>query len=72
MTLGGPGVARQRLARALVGALVASLLVVAPAAAVVAPFTDTVGHQFAEDIEWLRLQDVTNGCGAGRTAPTAR
>ena len=47
----------------------ASLLGVAPAAAVVPPFSDTAGHMFAANIDWLRQQDITSGCGGGRFCP---
>ncbi len=50
MTYGRPGVARRRQAAALIGVLIAGLLHVAPAAAVVPPFTDTAGHPFAADM----------------------
>jgi hypothetical protein len=71
MTSGRPGVARRRQAAALIGVIVAGLLHVAPAAAVVPPFTDTSGHFFAADIEWLRQREITNGCGGGRFCPDA-
>ena len=71
MTFGRPGVARRRQAYAISGVLVASLLLVAPAAAVVPPFTDTAGHPFAADIDWLREQEITTGCGGGRFCPDA-
>jgi hypothetical protein len=47
----------------------AGLLLVAPAAAVVPPFSDTAGHPFETDIDWLRQQDITNGCGDARFCP---
>jgi hypothetical protein len=34
-------------------------------------FTDTVGHPFEADIEWLRLSGITGGCAAGRFCPDA-
>ena len=42
---------------------------IAPALAVVPPFTDTAGHPFAADIEWLRQAEVTGGCAGGRFCP---
>jgi len=55
-------------------ALLASVAVllgsaVGPVAAVVPPFSDVAGHKFASDIEWLRLQELTSGCGGGRFCP---
>ncbi|MGH2418112.1 MAG: hypothetical protein ACRDFY_07235 [Candidatus Limnocylindria bacterium] len=44
MADGRPDVARARRVTALIGVLIAGLLHVAPAAAVVPPFTDTNGH----------------------------
>ena len=39
--------------------------------AVVPPFSDVAGHPFEPDIEWLRLEELTNGCGGGRYCPDA-
>ena len=63
---------RMRVTRPLVRILAALALVVstaAPARAVVPPFTDTAGHKFADAIEWLRLAELTSGCGDGRFCP---
>jgi hypothetical protein len=32
-------------------------------------FTDTAGHPFAADIEWLYASGITKGCGSGRFCP---
>jgi hypothetical protein len=55
---------------AVIGALVVALGSAAgPALAVVPPFSDVAGHKFEADIEWLRLQEITSGCGGGRFCP---
>ncbi|MGH2385637.1 MAG: S-layer homology domain-containing protein [Candidatus Limnocylindria bacterium] len=56
---------------ALMGALVVGVLPAAPASAAVPPFSDTAGHPFATDIEWLRQAGITGGCGNGRFCPDA-
>jgi hypothetical protein len=71
MADGRPDVARVRQVTALIGVLIAGLLHVAPAAAVVPPFIDTSDHPFEVDIEWLRQQEITNGCGGDRFCPDA-
>lgn len=71
MAFGRPDVARRRQVAALIGVLIAGLLHVAPVAAAVPPFSDTSGHPFEADIEWLRLQEITDGCGGGRFCPDA-
>ncbi len=40
-----------------------------PASAAVPPFSDIDGHPFEADIEWLRQQGITGGCGGGRFCP---
>ena len=40
-----------------------------PVRAVVPPFSDIDGHRFEADINWLRTQELTNGCGGGRFCP---
>jgi hypothetical protein len=60
---------RRLLAVALAGAVVAGGVVNAPVLAVVPPFTDIAGHPFAAHIEWLRLAEITTGCGGGRFCP---
>jgi hypothetical protein len=39
------------------------------ARAAVPPFSDIDGHRFENNIEWLRLQNLTSGCGGGRYCP---
>jgi S-layer homology domain len=60
-----------RVLRLLVaaGLLASSLGMPAVAATVVPPFSDVDGHPFEADIEWLRQQDLTTGCGGGRFCP---
>lgn len=53
------------------GALMVGVLPAAPASAAVPPFSDTAGHPFAADIEWLRQAGITGGCGNGRFCPDA-
>ncbi len=60
---------RRLLAGALAGAFIAGSAAGAPALAVVPPFSDTAGHPFAADIEWLRHAGITGGCAAGRFCP---
>ena len=64
-----PNSRRRVLAGALVGAFLATTLVSAPSFGAVPPFTDTAGHPFAWDIEWLRHAEITGGCGGGRFCP---
>jgi hypothetical protein len=55
---------------ALIGALLLAVGAAGgPALAVVPPFSDVAGHKFEADIEWLRLQEITSGCGDGRFCP---
>jgi hypothetical protein len=64
------GVSSWRRPLALVFSL--AVLVGAPAGAVLAvvpPFSDIAGHRFASDIDWLRREGLTNGCGGGRYCP---
>lgn len=61
---------RRRLtAVALAGALLAGTVAAAPVIGAVPPFTDTAGHPFVADIEWLRQAEITGGCAAGRFCP---
>ena len=61
---------RRRLpALVILAVLTGSVTPVAPAAAVVPPFTDVAGHRFEADIEWLRQAEITVGCGGGRFCP---
>jgi hypothetical protein len=63
----------RRLVLVLAATLVAPSLALpgGAAAAPVPPFTDIDGHPFEADIEWLRLQELTTGCGGGRYCPNA-
>lgn len=54
---------------AVLAALVVALGMVGDARAVAAPFNDIDGHRFESDIEWLRLNELTQGCGGGRFCP---
>jgi hypothetical protein len=54
---------------ALLAALVVALGMVGDARAVAAPFSDIDGHRFENDIEWLRVSELTQGCGGGRFCP---
>jgi hypothetical protein len=62
-----------RIRRRLVAILAAGAVLlgasVGPVAAIVPPFSDTAGSKFAADINWLRLEGLTNGCGGGRFCP---
>ncbi len=60
---------RPHRAIAVIAVLIVTATTGAPVRAVAAPFTDVAGHKFAPDIEWLRLQGITDGCGSGRFCP---
>ena len=67
---------RARMSRALrillgLVLLAAGNLAPTPVGAAVPPFSDIDGHPFEADIEWLRLQGITDGCGGGRFCPDA-
>jgi len=59
------------LLRALAVTVAIALGASSPAVALPAPFSDTAGHPFAADIEWLRTSGITGGCAAGRFCPDA-
>jgi hypothetical protein len=48
------------------------LVAPAPVRSAVPPFSDVSGHVFEADIEWLRQQELTGGCGGGNYCPDAR
>jgi hypothetical protein len=51
------------------GSLAGPAMMPSAATASVPPFTDTVGHPFALDIEWLRQSGITAGCAPERFCP---
>ena len=58
--------------RSVALALSLSLLSAATVSAeVVPPFSDIDGHRFEQDIEWMRLAELTQGCGGGLFCPDA-
>ena len=63
-----------RFIRLLVAAVLVASSVALPRpaeAGAVPPFSDIEGHPFEADIEWLRLEGLTTGCGDGRYCPNA-
>jgi hypothetical protein len=62
-----------RAARILILLALATTSMAGPSvvAAAAPPFSDVDGHVFEADIEWLRQQDLTDGCGGGRFCPNA-